>query len=291
MSKLTKSVAYARALSRELQGARASLVRFAPRLGLEIREVNANSFDGALVRARDIPCGVILIRKSIQERGRKHFTLAHELGHYLLPNHDHTELACTKSDIGNWSDGSKQTEREADEFAAELLMPLLRSSRSLAPRRRRCKQSRKLPPGSRLRFPPPHGGTAISRENRAPSCGAPTGASVGRNVLTPLIFVFERARPFTRTHSLSGRLLPVRVRSSRRQYVLLCGFRMLTKQRSSANNRRLSLLTTASFRSCGPETSLFVLYRRSCCFWLGGAGRSCRPIQSQCCFNSMLFVL
>jgi hypothetical protein len=123
MSKLTKSVAYARALGRELQDARAGLVRFAPRLGLEIREVNANSFDGALVRARDIPCGIILIRKSIREPGRKHFTLAHELGHFLLPSHDHTELACTKSDIGNWGDGSKQTEREADEFAAELLMP------------------------------------------------------------------------------------------------------------------------------------------------------------------------
>ena len=123
MSKLTKIVAYARALGRELQGARAGLVRFAPRLGLEIREVNANSFDGALVRARELPCGVILIRKSIREPGRKHFTLAHELGHYLLPNHEHTEVACTKSDIGNWSDESKQTEREADEFAAELLMP------------------------------------------------------------------------------------------------------------------------------------------------------------------------
>jgi len=123
MSKLTKSVAYARALGRELQGARTGLVRFAPRLGLEIREVNANSFDGALVRAREFPCGVILIRKSIRELGRKHFTLAHELGHFLLPNHEHAEVACTKSDIGNWGDGSKQTEREADEFAAELLMP------------------------------------------------------------------------------------------------------------------------------------------------------------------------
>jgi hypothetical protein len=123
MNKLTKTAAYARALDRELQSAREGLVRFAPRLGLEIREVNANSFDGALVRAREIPCGVLLIRKSIREPGRKHFTLAHELGHFLLPNHDQTELACTKSDIGNWGDGSKQTEREADEFAAELLMP------------------------------------------------------------------------------------------------------------------------------------------------------------------------
>jgi len=123
MSKLSKSVAYARALGRELQVAREGLVRFAPRLGLEIREVNANSFDGALVRAREIPCGVIVIRNSIREPGRKHFTLAHELGHFLLPGHDETELVCTKSDVGNWGDRSKRAEREADEFAAELLMP------------------------------------------------------------------------------------------------------------------------------------------------------------------------
>ena len=123
MSKLSKSVAYARALGRELQVAREGLVRFAPRVGLEIREVNANSFDGALVRAREIPCGVIVIRNSIREPGRKHFTLAHELGHFLLPGHDETELVCTKSDVGNWGDRSKRAEREADEFAAELLMP------------------------------------------------------------------------------------------------------------------------------------------------------------------------
>ncbi len=50
--------------------------------------------------------------------GRKNFTLAHEIGHFLLPGHDQTELVCTKADIGNWGDGSKEIEREADEFAA-----------------------------------------------------------------------------------------------------------------------------------------------------------------------------
>jgi hypothetical protein len=123
MSTLTKSAAYARALARELRSVREGLVRFAPRLGLEIREMNADSFDGALVRSREIPYGIIVIRKSIREPGRKHFTLAHELGHFLLPHHSQTELVCTKSDVGNWGDGSKQIEREADEFAAELLMP------------------------------------------------------------------------------------------------------------------------------------------------------------------------
>jgi hypothetical protein len=123
MSGLTKGAAYGRVLARELRDLPGSLFRIAPRLGLEIRDVNADGFDGALIRARELPVGAIVIRKSIREGGRKNFTLAHEIGHFLLPGHDQTALICTKADVGNWGDGSKEIEREADEFAAELLMP------------------------------------------------------------------------------------------------------------------------------------------------------------------------
>jgi hypothetical protein len=123
VTSVSKATAYARALASEFGRGPADLFRFAPRLGLEIHEVNADGFDGALVRARELPLGSVVIRKSIREAGRKNFTLAHEIGHFLLPGHDQTELVCTKSDIGNWGEGSKQIEREADEFAAELLMP------------------------------------------------------------------------------------------------------------------------------------------------------------------------
>jgi len=123
MTSLSKGAAYARALARGLPGGTGDLFRLAPRLGLEIREATADGFDGALIRVREVPLGAIVIRKSIREIGRKNFTLAHEIGHFLLPGHDQAELVCTKSDIGNWADGSKAIEREADEFAAELLMP------------------------------------------------------------------------------------------------------------------------------------------------------------------------
>jgi len=123
MTTLTTGAAYARALARELPRGAGNLLRLAPQLGLEIREVPADGFDGALIRAREVPLGAIVIRKSIREAGRKNFTLAHEIGHFLLPGHDRADLVCTKSDIGNWGDGSKTIEREADEFAAELLMP------------------------------------------------------------------------------------------------------------------------------------------------------------------------
>lgn len=123
MSKLTKAAAYAHALARELPGGPTNLLRLAPRLGLEIHEANADGFDGALIRARELPLGAIVIRKSIRESGRKTFTIAHEIGHFLLPGHDQTDLVCTSTDIGNWSDSAREIEREADEFAAELLLP------------------------------------------------------------------------------------------------------------------------------------------------------------------------
>lgn len=123
MSGSQRGSAYARALSRELPLERGDLRAIASRLGLQIREVDAEGFDGALIRAREVPLGTIAVRQSIREAGRKNFTLAHEIAHFLLPDHDQTELVCTKSDIGNWGDWSRELEREADEFAAELLLP------------------------------------------------------------------------------------------------------------------------------------------------------------------------
>src|SRR5262249_16243047 len=95
----------------------------ARRLNLKVKEVDAEGFDGALVRAEGLTCGTIAVRQSIREMGRKNFTIAHEIGHYILPGHDRSEAVCSPSDIGNWSDTAQERERQADEFAAELLLP------------------------------------------------------------------------------------------------------------------------------------------------------------------------
>lgn len=54
---------------------------------------------------------------------RQRFSIAHELGHYLL-GHESYDEEMVHVDRGQWSATShNQQEQEANEFAAELLMP------------------------------------------------------------------------------------------------------------------------------------------------------------------------
>jgi hypothetical protein len=117
---------YARALLAELKPKPGAVREIAAALHLDLREAEAVGFEGALIRAKDVPLGAIVIRNSIREAGRKNFTIAHEIGHFVLPGHEHASVACTASEIGDWAEGStkRQFEREANEFAAELLMPV-----------------------------------------------------------------------------------------------------------------------------------------------------------------------
>lgn len=55
-----------------------------------------------------------------QPQPRKLFTLAHELGHYFLHRHLKTHFSCDIFPTGP----VPRLEREANQFAAELLMPL-----------------------------------------------------------------------------------------------------------------------------------------------------------------------
>lgn len=126
MKRLRSGPAYASHLLAESNGSRGTatdLGRIALALNLEVLEVDAEGFDGALVRAKDVPVGAIVVRRSILEGSRKNFTIAHEIGHFLMPGHEESEGVCASNDIGNWKQPANAFEREADEFAAELLMP------------------------------------------------------------------------------------------------------------------------------------------------------------------------
>ena len=66
---------------------------------------------------------IIGLNKNITSETRKKFTLAHELGHYKIPSHQNIqEYKCSKEDIENFQT-DKDIEAEANEFAAELIMP------------------------------------------------------------------------------------------------------------------------------------------------------------------------
>jgi hypothetical protein len=64
--------------------------------------------------------------ESERSQGRRRFTIAHELGHWLLHaqrgEENNFERFCRAPDLDPDADPAKQ-EREANDFAAELLMP------------------------------------------------------------------------------------------------------------------------------------------------------------------------
>lgn len=63
--------------------------------------------------------GRIRVPAEMQQQ-RRRFCIAHELGHFRL--HKRQLRPCTKEDLVDWS-GDSDLEREANKFAAELLMP------------------------------------------------------------------------------------------------------------------------------------------------------------------------
>jgi hypothetical protein len=91
-------------------------------LGLTVREVDSDGFDGALVRRSSGVGGRILVKRGIREPGRKRFTMAHEIGHYLL-HKSSDSMSCGAKEIANWANLEANPEHEADEFASELLLP------------------------------------------------------------------------------------------------------------------------------------------------------------------------
>ena len=119
---LTEEAMVAAALRAELEIApKADLDQIAVQLGLTIVEVDSQSFEGALLRSSRDLSGRILVRRGIRESGRRRFTIAHEIGHYIL--HEDHQIPCSPRVIEGWKEGQPKPEREADTFASELLLP------------------------------------------------------------------------------------------------------------------------------------------------------------------------
>lgn len=92
-------------------------------LGLEIREVDSEGLEAALIRVPGRARGIIAVRRGTQPIGRYRFALAHEAGHFSLPGHGAPEAACLKHEVECWIETRSRREESANRFAAELLLP------------------------------------------------------------------------------------------------------------------------------------------------------------------------
>ena len=82
------------------------------------------TFEGALMRKPGTAEWGIFFNSAISSPGRRNFTLAHELGPYLLHRSKSVEdILCQKSDMWNWDSDYGVMEAEANQFASFLLMP------------------------------------------------------------------------------------------------------------------------------------------------------------------------
>jgi Zn-dependent peptidase ImmA (M78 family) len=99
------------------------LTEIAEEFGIDVLYRPAESYDGALLRIRDAQRGRIVINSQIREESRKRFTLAHEIGHFVLPGQQEVSAPCKPQRIENWDADLYRPELEANRFAAEILMP------------------------------------------------------------------------------------------------------------------------------------------------------------------------
>lgn len=92
--------------------------------------VREGELDGAEARLTVAPRGglvkaVILVKPTKDYQGRTRFSIAHELGHFELHQSTPSLVTCNPGEIGEDLARShdQKREREANEFASELLMP------------------------------------------------------------------------------------------------------------------------------------------------------------------------
>ena len=78
-------------------------------------------FEGALQRNPDATRWRILYSQD-REPVRQRFTIAHEFGHFALHREMQESFECSKDDVSGQSE--RDIEKEADQFASALLMPL-----------------------------------------------------------------------------------------------------------------------------------------------------------------------
>ncbi|MEL7149459.1 MAG: ImmA/IrrE family metallo-endopeptidase [Pseudomonadota bacterium] len=107
---------------------------------LEIKEEPLSGLAGCLIVPEDKSVGAIAVDGKMTEE-RKRYTIGHEIGHYVNPTHRTSSpegFQCTRRDMLTYDakpgDQHAKMEMEANQFAAELLMPSAWVTRFLRPK-------------------------------------------------------------------------------------------------------------------------------------------------------------
>jgi len=121
---MTIGGACARALLKQVSASgKADVLEVARVLKLKVKEEQLRGCDGVLVRPLGLNRGIIAVRRDMRSPGRKRFTIAHEIGHFVLHGYDDHGSICKEKDIEGWAKAGSDKEKQADDFAAELLIP------------------------------------------------------------------------------------------------------------------------------------------------------------------------
>ena len=101
-------------------------------MGITVLDAKLEGAAARLVRRGDR--GIIRVSDGIVQRGRRQFSVAHELGHWVLHKHQSQMSACTNEQM-RMSYVASPPELEANVFAANLLMPAASFAERLKGRR------------------------------------------------------------------------------------------------------------------------------------------------------------
>lgn len=88
-----------------------------------VEQANISGFEGGLFYVPD-KGWALLYNEKMKSAERIRFTLAHELGHYLVHRMVQQKFECSQADMVHWGPDQKAIEGQADDFAANLLMPM-----------------------------------------------------------------------------------------------------------------------------------------------------------------------
>ncbi|MEO6922943.1 MAG: ImmA/IrrE family metallo-endopeptidase [Bryocella sp.] len=90
----------------------------------QIKRMDIRGFEGCLQANKDGSRWLIAYSAAHGSPGRMRFTLAHELGHFMLHRETQPLFECTERDMYDWDSPARAMEAEADTFASYVLMPL-----------------------------------------------------------------------------------------------------------------------------------------------------------------------